>query len=104
MVKHEIIGDDMQAVILSLAALRGPARVWLQTLPFSRLADRINGAPMSGSRREPEAESRKPRKPRAGSRKPVFGKMEFCRAGRRAWRDGGSSTAIDARQPRAGRR
>ena len=29
---------------LFFAALRGPGRVWLQTLPFSRLADRINAA------------------------------------------------------------
>jgi uncharacterized protein (AIM24 family) len=26
------------------AALTGPGRVWLQTLPFSRLADRIDAA------------------------------------------------------------
>ena len=26
------------------ASLVGPGRVWLQTLPFSRLADRINAA------------------------------------------------------------
>jgi uncharacterized protein (AIM24 family) len=29
---------------LFFASLRGPGRVWLQTLPFSRLADRINAA------------------------------------------------------------
>ena len=29
---------------LFFAALTGPGRVWLQTLPFSRLADRINAA------------------------------------------------------------
>lgn len=29
---------------LFFAALAGPGRVWLQTLPFSRLADRINAA------------------------------------------------------------
>jgi uncharacterized protein (TIGR00266 family) len=29
---------------LFFAAMTGPGRVWLQTLPFSRLADRINGA------------------------------------------------------------
>ena len=40
MVQHEIIGDDMQAVILAWA----PGRVWLQTLPFSRLADRVLAA------------------------------------------------------------
>jgi uncharacterized protein (AIM24 family) len=69
LVNHEIIGDDMQAVIVSLAhgdqiraeaggmmfmtdsiemlffaSLTGPGRVWLQTLPFSRLADRIHAA------------------------------------------------------------
>jgi hypothetical protein len=27
-----------------LAAMTGPGRVWLQTLPFSRLADRSHGA------------------------------------------------------------
>jgi uncharacterized protein (AIM24 family) len=29
---------------LFFAALSGPGRVWLQTLPFSRLADRIHSA------------------------------------------------------------
>ncbi|OFW06790.1 MAG: hypothetical protein A3H96_14085 [Acidobacteria bacterium RIFCSPLOWO2_02_FULL_67_36] len=29
---------------LFFAALKGPGRVWLQTLPFSRLADRIHAA------------------------------------------------------------
>jgi uncharacterized protein (AIM24 family) len=29
---------------LFFAALTGPGRVWLQTLPFSRLADRVNAA------------------------------------------------------------
>jgi uncharacterized protein (AIM24 family) len=29
---------------LFFASLTGPGRVWLQTLPFSRLADRINAA------------------------------------------------------------
>ena len=29
---------------LFLATLRGPGNVWLQTLPFSRLADRIYAA------------------------------------------------------------
>jgi len=36
---------------LFFAALRGPGRVWLQTLPFSRLADRINAA-QRGDREE----------------------------------------------------
>ena len=36
---------------LFLATLRGPGRVWLQSLPFSRLADRIiANAPSSGGR------------------------------------------------------
>jgi uncharacterized protein (TIGR00266 family) len=35
------------------ATLRGPGRVWLQSLPLSRLADRIyTAAPQTGSRRE----------------------------------------------------
>jgi len=29
---------------LFFATLKGPGRVWLQTLPFSRLADRIHAA------------------------------------------------------------
>ena len=29
---------------LFLATLRGPGRIWLQSLPFSRLAGRIAGA------------------------------------------------------------
>ena len=88
MITHEIIGDDMQAVIITLAAgeevraeagamtympdgigdgrahdrrppgraqakggeglffatMTGPGRIWIQTLPFSRLADRILAA------------------------------------------------------------
>ena len=93
MISHEIIGDDMQAVIITMGqgdqiraeagammymtdsiemdakmeggflgglkrkflagesffithfrATSGPGRVWLQTLPFSRLADRIHAA------------------------------------------------------------
>ena len=36
---------------LFFAALSGPGRVWLQTLPFSRLADRINAA-QRGDREE----------------------------------------------------
>lgn len=35
------------------ATLRGPGRVWLQSLPLSRLADRIySAAPQTGSRKE----------------------------------------------------
>jgi uncharacterized protein (AIM24 family) len=61
MITHDIIGDDRQAVVLTLVAgdeVRAEAgamtdmtdgiemdarleRVWIQTLPFSRLADRI---------------------------------------------------------------
>lgn len=39
---------------LFLATLRGPGTCWLQTLPFSRLADRIVAASKmgGGSRRE----------------------------------------------------
>ncbi len=37
---------------LALATLTGPGSVWLQSLPFSRLADRIVSASRSGGRRE----------------------------------------------------
>jgi len=38
---------------LFFATVAGPGRVWLQSLPFSRLADRIHrAAPQTGSRRE----------------------------------------------------
>lgn len=33
---------------LFLATLTGPGRVWLQSLPFSRLAERIVGGSMGG--------------------------------------------------------
>ena len=37
------------------ATLTGPGRVWLQSLPFSRLADRIYAAaPQTGGRRMEE--------------------------------------------------
>ena len=40
---------------LFLATLRGPGRVWLQSLPFSRLASRIYAAaPQTGGRRREE--------------------------------------------------
>ena len=40
---------------LFFATLRGPGRVWLQSLPFSRLADRIYAAaPKAGGRRREE--------------------------------------------------
>jgi hypothetical protein len=32
--------------------LRGPCRIWLQSLPFSRLADRMAAAARVGGRRE----------------------------------------------------
>jgi uncharacterized protein (AIM24 family) len=40
---------------LFFATLQGPGRVWLQSLPFSRLAGRIYAAaPQSGGRRREE--------------------------------------------------
>ncbi len=40
---------------LFFATLRGPGRVWLQSLPFSRLADRIyEAAPKTGTKRRGE--------------------------------------------------
>lgn len=41
---------------LFFATLRGPGRVWLQSLPFSRLASRIYAAaPQAGGRRREES-------------------------------------------------
>lgn len=37
---------------LFFATLRGPGRIWLQSLPLSRMADRIVAASRSGGRRE----------------------------------------------------
>jgi len=38
---------------LFFASLRGPGRIWLQSLPFSRLAGRmLQAAPQKGGRRE----------------------------------------------------
>ncbi|MFD0681701.1 MULTISPECIES: TIGR00266 family protein [unclassified Paenibacillus] len=37
---------------LFFATLRGPGRVWIQSLPFSRLADRILSASKAGGRKE----------------------------------------------------
>jgi uncharacterized protein (TIGR00266 family) len=37
---------------LFFATLRGPGKVWLQSLPFSRLADRIHAASRRGGRRD----------------------------------------------------
>jgi uncharacterized protein (TIGR00266 family) len=39
---------------LALATLSGPGSVWLQSLPFSRLADRIYSAGKGGSKRKEE--------------------------------------------------
>jgi uncharacterized protein (AIM24 family) len=40
---------------LFFATLRGPGRIWLQSLPFSRLAGRIYAAaPQGGGRRREE--------------------------------------------------
>ena len=40
---------------LFFATLRGPGKVWLQSLPFSRLADRIySAAPQTGGRKRGE--------------------------------------------------
>jgi len=39
---------------LFFATLRGPGKVWLQSLPFSRLASRIYAAPQTGGRRREE--------------------------------------------------
>ncbi|GEM_PF-778262 len=81
-IDYRIIGDDMQAVIVTLdpeeavtaeagtmlfktalfggeglffAHLTGPGTVYLQTLPFSRMADRITAsAPRSGGHQKGE--------------------------------------------------
>ncbi|MCP3775646.1 TIGR00266 family protein [Paenibacillus sp. MZ04-78.2] len=37
---------------LFFATLRGPGRVWIQSLPFSRLADRVMSAARTGGRKE----------------------------------------------------
>ncbi|MDB6028414.1 MAG: hypothetical protein JWM68_4637 [Verrucomicrobiales bacterium] len=37
---------------LFFATLRGPGKIWLQSLPFSRMADRIIGASRGGGREE----------------------------------------------------
>lgn len=40
---------------LFFATLRGPGRIWLQSLPFSRMADRIiAAAPRAGGKRKGE--------------------------------------------------
>jgi uncharacterized protein (TIGR00266 family) len=55
----EMVGGIKTALFggegLFLATLRGPGRVWLQSLPFSRLASRIYAAaPQAGGRRREE--------------------------------------------------
>ena len=37
---------------LFFATLRGPGKIWLQSLPLSRMADRITAASRVGGRRE----------------------------------------------------
>ena len=50
-----IVGSALTAVLLFFATLAGPGRVWLQSLPFSRLADRIyKAAPRAGGGRMEE--------------------------------------------------
>jgi uncharacterized protein (AIM24 family) len=40
---------------LFLATLRGPGKVWIQSMPFSRLADKIiSAAPKMGGKRKGE--------------------------------------------------
>ncbi len=48
---------------LFFATLQGPGRVWLQSLPLSRLADRIRQA-MPGVGRRPQGRGRRARSPR----------------------------------------
>lgn len=47
-VKTAIFGGEG----LFFATLRGPGRVWIQSLPFSRLADRVMSAARTGGRKE----------------------------------------------------
>jgi uncharacterized protein (TIGR00266 family) len=47
-VKSAIFGGEG----LFFATLRGPGRIWLQSLPFSRMADRIVAASRPGGRKE----------------------------------------------------
>ncbi len=47
-IKNTLFGGEG----LFFAALRGPGDVWLQSLPFSRLADRIVASSIGGKRRE----------------------------------------------------
>ena len=50
-IKTALFGDEG----LFFAHLAGPGRVWLQSLPLSRLADRIyKAAPQTGGRRKGE--------------------------------------------------
>ena len=60
----EFVGGIKTAVFggegLFFAAMTGPGRVWVQTLPFSRLADRILAAQHGGQ--EEEAPRRRTRR------------------------------------------
>lgn len=47
-IKNKLFGGEG----FFFVALKGPGRVWLQTLPFSRMADRIISASGSGGRKE----------------------------------------------------
>jgi uncharacterized protein (TIGR00266 family) len=47
-IKSAIFGGEG----LFFATLRGPGKIWLQSLPFSRMADRIVAASRSGGRKE----------------------------------------------------
>ena len=50
-IKNKLFGGEG----LFYAALRGPGTVWMQTLPFSRLANRIYAAaPQTGGKRTGE--------------------------------------------------
>lgn len=55
----QLVGNVKTALFggegIFFATLAGPGKVWLQSLPFSRLADRIHrAAPQSGGRRKEE--------------------------------------------------
>jgi uncharacterized protein (TIGR00266 family) len=47
-IKNKLFGGEG----LFFAAMRGPGKVWLQTLPFSRMADRIIAAGRGGGKEE----------------------------------------------------
>jgi hypothetical protein len=69
---------------LFFASLTGPGRVWLQTLPFSRLADRINAA-QRGDREEVKRDARRAgRSHRRRQVSPLAGNMGFFAGSRPA--------------------